>query len=86
MGYSQRAILYALKKNLNMNFKQLCMLKKIERFERVVSENPAITVEEAALMIGYDDASYFSRVYKKVRSATPSAFIKSVRRTGADAR
>jgi AraC-like DNA-binding protein len=79
LGYSQNTILSALKKRLNMTFRQLCMLKKVERFEHIVSENSSITVEEAALQIGYDDASYFSRMYKKVRSTTPSAFIKSVR-------
>ncbi|MDR0639811.1 MAG: AraC family transcriptional regulator [Spirochaetaceae bacterium] len=78
LGYSQSVIFNALKKRLNMNFKRLCILKKVERFEHIVSENPFITIEEAALKIGYDDASYFSRVYKKVRSTTPSAFIRAV--------
>jgi YesN/AraC family two-component response regulator len=78
LGYSKSVIFNALKKRLNMNFKQLCILKKVERFERIVSENPFITIEKATLQIGYDDASYFSRVYKKVRGTTPSAFIKAV--------
>jgi AraC-like DNA-binding protein len=82
LGYSQNTVLNALKKRLNVTFRQLCILKKIERFERIVSENPSITIEEAALMAGYNDASYFSRVYKKARSATPSAFIKSARLGG----
>jgi AraC-like DNA-binding protein/ligand-binding sensor protein len=82
LGYSQNTILNALKKRLNMTFRQLCTLKRIERFERVVSENPSITIEEAALKAGFNDASYFSRVYKKARSATPSAFIKSARQGG----
>jgi hypothetical protein len=50
-----------------MTFRQLCTLKKIERFERIVSENPSIIIEEAALKAGYNDASYFSRVYTKRR-------------------
>jgi AraC-like DNA-binding protein/ligand-binding sensor protein len=82
LGYNQRTILYALKKRLNMNFKQLCTLKKVERFERIVSESPSITIEEAAFRLGYGDASYFSRVYKKARATTPSAFIKTVQRGG----
>jgi AraC-like DNA-binding protein/ligand-binding sensor protein len=79
LGYSQSSILNALKKRLNMTFKQLCILKKIERFERVISENPGVSIEEAAANVGYNDASYFSRVYKKARAITPSAFVKSVR-------
>jgi AraC-like DNA-binding protein/ligand-binding sensor protein len=79
LGYSQSTILNVLKKRLNMNFKQLCILKKIERFETVAAENPTLSIEEAALQVGYSDVSYFSRLYKKVRSTTPSAFVKSIR-------
>jgi AraC-like DNA-binding protein len=80
LGYSQSTILTMLKKKLLMNFKRLCMLKKIERFEAIVSADPFLSIEEAALKVGYGDASYFSRLYKKVRAQTPSAFIKSVSR------
>jgi AraC-like DNA-binding protein len=78
LGYSQNTVLNALKKRLNMTFRQLRVVKKIEAFERIVLENPGVSVEDAALKAGYNDASYFSRVYKKVRSITPSAFIKSI--------
>jgi AraC-like DNA-binding protein len=80
LGYSQSTILNALKKNLNMNFKQLCILKKIEQFENILDADPFISIEEAALKVGYGDVSYFSRLYKKVRLITPSAFIKSINR------
>ncbi|MDR1447111.1 MAG: AraC family transcriptional regulator [Treponema sp.] len=76
LGYSQSAILKDLKKKLNMNFKHLCILKKIEQFENIVSADPSVSIEEAALKVGYDDVSYFSRLYKRVRSMPPSAFIK----------
>jgi AraC-like DNA-binding protein len=80
LGYSQSTILNALNKKLHMSFKHLCILKKIERFETIVTANPLISIEEAALKVGYRDVSYFSRLYKKVRSVTPSVFIKSTGR------
>jgi AraC-like DNA-binding protein len=80
LGYSQSTILNALNKKLHINFKQLCILKKIERFETIVTTEPLISIEEAALKVGYRDVSYFSRLYKKVRSTTPSVFIKSINR------
>jgi ligand-binding sensor protein/AraC-like DNA-binding protein len=80
LGYSQSTILNALNKKLNISFKHLCILKKIERFETIVSADPLISIEEAALKSGYRDVSYFSRLYKKVRSITPSFFIKSIGR------
>jgi AraC-like DNA-binding protein len=80
LGYSQSTILNALNKKLHVNFKSLCILKKIEQFEIIVTEDPLISIEEAALKVGYCDVSYFSRLYKKVRSTTPSLFIKSIRK------
>jgi ligand-binding sensor protein len=79
LGYSQSTILNALNKKLHMSFKRLCILKKIERFEAIVTTDPLVSIEEAALKIGYRDVSYFSRLYKKIRSITPSIFIKRVR-------
>jgi YesN/AraC family two-component response regulator len=61
-----------------MSFKRLCILKKIEQFEAIVTTDPLVSIEEAALKIGYRDVSYFSRLYKKIRSITPSVFIKRV--------
>jgi ligand-binding sensor protein/AraC-like DNA-binding protein len=78
LGYSQSSILNALNKKLHMSFKHLCILKKIERFETIVTADPLISIEEAALKVGYSDVSYFSRLYKKVRSVAPSFFIKSI--------
>jgi ligand-binding sensor protein len=80
LGYSQSTILNALNKKLHISFKHFCILKKIERFEAIVTEDPLISIEEAALKVGYHDVSYFSRLYKKVRSTTPSLFIKSTGR------
>jgi AraC-like DNA-binding protein len=82
LGYSQSTILNALKTKLHTNFKQLCILKKIERFETIVSTDPLISIEAAALQVGYRDVSYFSRLYKEVRSTTPSLFIKSLSSDG----
>ncbi|MDR0635834.1 MAG: PocR ligand-binding domain-containing protein [Treponema sp.] len=82
LGFSQSTILNALNTKLHISFKQLCILKKIERFESIVTTDPLISIEEAALKVGYHDVSYFSRLYKKVRSTTPSLFIKSISSDG----
>jgi AraC-like DNA-binding protein len=62
-----------------MSFKQLCILKRIERFEHIVAAKQGITIAEAAYQTGYEDAMYFSRLYKKVRHISPSTYSKSVR-------
>jgi AraC-like DNA-binding protein/ligand-binding sensor protein len=80
IGYSESTISHTVKRRLGMNFKQLCILKKIERFEEILAGDPDLSIEKAAAGIGYNDASYFSRLYKKVRSQKPSEFVKTLRR------
>jgi AraC-like DNA-binding protein len=80
LGYSESTISHTIKERLNMSFKRLCILKKIEQFETIITENPTLSIEEAASAVGYSDASYFSRLYKKIRRNSPSAFVNEVRR------
>jgi AraC-like DNA-binding protein len=61
-------------------FKQLWILKRVQRFESIAAAEPDLTVAEAALRAGYEDPLYFSRQYKKVRKKTPSSYIRTVRK------
>jgi len=79
LGYSRSSISHTIKKNLHISFKQLCILKKIERFESLLHTNPVMSIQEAAFLVGYNDPLYFSRLYKKIRSVSPSVFLKSIR-------
>jgi YesN/AraC family two-component response regulator len=64
---------------MNLSFKRLCIIKKIEAFEKMTAGDPGLSVEAAAEKIGYGDPFYFSRLYKKIRLISPSAYIKSRR-------
>jgi AraC-like DNA-binding protein/ligand-binding sensor protein len=79
MNKSKSGISHSVKHYMGMSYKQLCIVKRIQRFERIITEDPFISVHEAASRVGYDDPYYFSRIYRKVRSMSPSAYIKSVR-------
>lgn len=79
IGRCRSTIQHTIKKYYNISFKQLCLLKRIRRFETLVSTEPALSVSEAVYRIGYEDPLYFSRLYKKIRHITPSAYAKSVR-------
>ncbi|GAB6013341.1 helix-turn-helix domain-containing protein [Viscerimonas tarda] len=39
-------------------------------------------VNEIAFRLGFEDSSYFSRIFKKKTSLTPSDFLKKYRKTG----
>jgi AraC-like DNA-binding protein len=76
---SRSAVSHTVKQHLGLSFKQLCILKRIQRFESIVSQDPNLSIQEAAARVGYEDPFYFSRIYKKVRLAPPSTYIKSIR-------
>ncbi|GHV54861.1 hypothetical protein AGMMS49579_16290 [Spirochaetia bacterium] len=79
LGYSQSSISHIIKGRLGMSFKELCILQKIERFEAIIKSAPSLSIEKTAAQVGYEDPFYFSRLYKKVRSISPSNYVKSVR-------
>lgn len=49
---------------------------RIKEATRIL-ENPQISVTDAAYMVGYNDSSYFSKIFKKYNGITPSAYKKS---------
>jgi AraC-like DNA-binding protein/ligand-binding sensor protein len=79
MKKSRSTISHTIKRQLGLSFKQLCILKRIQRFESIIAADPLSSVREAAAQVGYEDPFYFSRIYKKVRLAPPSAYIRSLR-------
>jgi AraC-like DNA-binding protein len=81
MGYSRSTVCHTIKKRFGVSFKQLCILKRIQRFENIIAGSPALTIGQAALKVGYDDPLYFSRIYKKTRLIAPTTYIKLIRKT-----
>jgi AraC-like DNA-binding protein len=79
MRRSRSSISHTLKQKLNMTFKQLHTLERIEYFEQIVMLEPELSVQEGAFRTGFRDPLYFSRIYKKIRHNSPSQYIKSVR-------
>jgi AraC-like DNA-binding protein/ligand-binding sensor protein len=79
MHRSRSTISHTIKQDLGLSFKQLCILKRIQRFESIIALDPNLSIQEAAAKAGYEDPFYFSRIYKKIRLASPSTYIKSIR-------
>ena len=49
---------------------------RVERAKQLLSDSSR-TVSDVAREVGYDDAGYFSRVFKKVTGRTPVAYRKA---------
>ncbi|MDR2553447.1 MAG: PocR ligand-binding domain-containing protein [Treponema sp.] len=82
VGRSRSTVSHTIKRRLGLSYQRLCILKRIQRFESIVAADPAVSIQEAAAMVGYDDPLYFSRIYKKVRLAAPSSYVNSIRNRG----
>ena len=80
VNYSNSTISHTLKRQLGMSFKKICILKKIQRFESIIAADPVLSIQEAAVLVGYDDPLYFSRIYKKIRLASPSKYVNWARK------
>ena len=64
------------KSETNMNMMDYINQKRIEE-AKLYLERDNISITEIAFLVGFNDLNYFSRVFKKFTSQTPSQYIKS---------
>ena len=72
-------ITHRLKQSTGKSFKEILIERKIEYFERIIKNDPDITIKEASFQIGYQDSLYLSRIYKKKRGITPLMYRNMIR-------
>ena len=53
---------------------------RIEKARRLLAGHPHLEIKQVAAAVGYDDALYFSRLFKKETGLNPSAFKDSMGR------
>jgi two-component system, response regulator YesN len=53
---------------------------RIEKARRLLAGHPQMEIKQVAAAVGYDDALYFSRLFKKETGTNPSAFRDSMAR------
>lgn len=80
LNMSDSSLTHFLRGNYHTTFKEMVIRRRIDRAETLLKENPALTVAEAAVAVGYDDTHYFSRLYRKVRKRTAREFLAAIRR------
>lgn len=47
---------------------------RIEKTKEILEEYPSIMIKDVASMVGYEDSSYFSKVFKKITGIYPSEY------------
>lgn len=76
VGRSASSISHLFRKTTGRSFKQSVIEAKLDKVEEYFRNTPEITIQEAALRIGFEDQFYFSRLYKKYRGISPSHYRK----------
>lgn len=69
----------SIKASTGLTAKQYILDLKITEAKRLLIYSPD-NVAEIALRLGFDDSSYFSRIFKKKTSLSPSDFLKKYRK------
>ena len=64
------------KEDTNMNIIEYINHKRIDE-AKLYLQRGNTSVTEIAFMVGFNDLNYFSRVFKKITSLTPSQYIKN---------
>lgn len=64
------------KKETNMNIIDFINQKRVEE-AKLYLQTGNLSITETAFLVGFNDLNYFSRVFKKVTSITPSQYIKN---------
>jgi two-component system, response regulator YesN len=63
------------KEDTGMNITEFINLKRVEE-AKLYLQRGNISITDIAFMVGFNDLNYFSKVFKKLTSLTPSQYIK----------
>jgi len=74
LGRSVSTLSHFLQKNSHTSFTKLLIEKRLKHAEKLMLEQPELSIAEAADRVGIHDPYYFSRIYKKSRGMTPGDF------------
>lgn len=59
-------------------FSNFLITIRLEKAKELLKQNPSVSIAEISLQIGYKDANYFSRVFKKMTGIPPGLYRKSL--------
>lgn len=73
-GISQTYLSRLFRKYKNMSFNEYLTAIRIEKAKELLLKHPKLKIKEVALSVGYNDPSYFSKVFCKYTGFSPSQY------------
>lgn len=75
-GLSQSYLNLIFRKNGIDSFNIYLRNARIQRAKQIMAQNPQIFIKDVALMVGYKDQFYFSRVFRAVTGLSPTEYVE----------
>ena len=76
LGISRTKINEILKTEVGFTFSAYLNKLRLSEAARLLSENEEVNVAEIAYSVGYNNASYFNKLFKSEYGCTPKSFNK----------
>ena len=76
IGVSAPYLSYYFKREMNQNLIPYINMKKVERAKELFREG--YLIYQISDMLGYEDATYFSKVFKKFEGVSPEQYKKTL--------
>ena len=77
MGYDMYWLSRMIKYNLNCNYKELLQTKRLNQAAYLL-QNTKLSVSDISVAVGYDNTSYFHKIFKKYYKISPKGYRNSV--------
>lgn len=74
LGISQTYLSRLFRKYANLTFNEYITLKRMDEARKLILQSRNKPIQDIALAVGYDNPSYFSKVFKKTIGIAPSDF------------
>lgn len=76
-GYNKNYLTTVFSRNCGLSPGQYVTKRRVEMAREILRADPAVRMKDVARMVGYEDALYFSRVFKSHTGMSPSEFGQS---------
>ena len=76
-GISQTYLSKLFRKYSTESFNRHLAILRIEKAKEIMKESPDLFIKDIAMMVGFSDQFYFSRIFHSITGMSPAEYIKN---------
>jgi two-component system response regulator YesN len=78
-GFNETNLSHVFKKKIGISPNKYVMKLRIEKAKEIIASQMDIPLKDITAMVGYEDAFYFSRVFKDNTGQSPMDYVKEIK-------